>query len=625
MAAPVRFAGPALVLALSVGGLTSAATPKEIDAAIKKGADYLRKEYREPRGNNPGGETGIGETALAGWAMLEAGVPGDDPAVKAVTAAVREAAYTQSRTYHIVLCMIYLDRYGEPADVPLIQVLAVRLLTGQTAQGGWTYNCTPDVPAADAQRLRASLRPVTPPAPGAPTPMHPEVLAYARTLAAQGRAGMGDDNSNTQFGVLGVWVARRHGVPVEPALDLIEKRFLATQHPQSGGWPYAGDGVGSPSMTCAGLLGLATGVARREERRMKAEAPKKADSKPGGKSGKAADPFFNPPPRPEGDTPRKAGPARPLDARDLAIQRGFASVGAALVEIARNPELRGKGLLENLPGSHGLRDLYFFWSVERVAMLFNVDKFGGIDWYQLGADGLVPSQAADGSWTSGGYSTHVNTAFAILFLTKANVARDMSSRIRGETSELRAGASATPVEGSSAGPTPKSPTPDVPRVNPLPLPVEDESGRLAAGLLVASGPDWAKALEKLRDAKGGDYTRAIVLAIHRLDGDQKKQARDALAERLTRMTADTLRGMLKAEDAELRRGATLACAMKDDKVHVPDLIDRLTDDEELVVRAAKAGLKSLTNQDLGPAAGATKAQRQAAATAWRQWWDKQKK
>ena len=113
--------------------------------------------------------------------------------------------------------------------------------------------------------------------------------------------------------------------------------------------------------------------------------------------------------------------------------------------------------------------------------------------------------------------------------------------------------------------------------------------------------------------------------MYRLDGDQKKQAREALAERLTRMTADTLRTMLKGEDTELRRGAALACAMKDDKSHVPDLIEKLADADDLVVRAAKAGLKSLTAQDFGPPAAASESQKQAAIVAWKDWWAKQKK
>jgi HEAT repeat protein len=91
------------------------------------------------------------------------------------------------------------------------------------------------------------------------------------------------------------------------------------------------------------------------------------------------------------------------------------------------------------------------------------------------------------------------------------------------------------------------------------------------------------------------------------------------------MSAETLRGMAACADPELRRGAVLACAMKDDRAHVPDLIDRLADDDERVVRAARAGLKSLSGgQDFGPTAGAPKADRKIAADAWRAWWVRQK-
>jgi hypothetical protein len=65
-------------------------------------------------------------------------------------------------------------------------------------------------------------------------------------------------------------------------------------------------------------------------------------------------------------------------------------------------------------------------------------------------------------------------------------------------------------------------------------------------------------------------------------------------------------------------------AMKDDKAHTPDLIAALLDDEELVVRAAKAGLKSLTGQDFGPPPGANLAERTAAARMWLEWFRKQK-
>ena len=54
------------------------------------------------------------------------------------------------------------------------------------------------------------------------------------------------------------------------------------------------------------------------------------------------------------------------------------------------------------------------------------------------------------------------------------------------------------------------------------------------------------------------------------------------------MTADTLRGKLKDDDAEIRRAAAVACAMKDEKSFVPDLIEILDDPEPIVSRAAMA-------------------------------------
>src|SRR5262249_51219022 len=87
------------------------------------------------------------------------------------------------------------------------------------------------------------------------------------------------DNSNTQFAILALWIARRKGIPVETALQRIDNRFRTTQGPD-GAWLYqpvgpqaardpmaarmemmmrehAGPSYSPPAMTCAGLLGLA--------------------------------------------------------------------------------------------------------------------------------------------------------------------------------------------------------------------------------------------------------------------------------------------------------------------------------------------------------------------------------
>jgi hypothetical protein len=598
MAAFSRTTGAVVALVLSAGAAPAAAQ-KDIDAAVQKGTDYLKGRFK-------GGPVSfdayqIGPTALAGIALLEAKVPANDPVVQTIARHVRDAAYTESKTYQLALCLIFLDRLEDRADLPLIQLLAVRLLAGQNARGGWGYDCAAAVEPAEAARLKAALR-ENPPAAGK---LHAEVEKYGGQLWQKREANRGDDNSNTQFAVLAVWAARKHGVPVEPALDLIEKRFLVTQSAQ-GGWSYT-DGADTPAMTCAGLIGLSVGIARREEQRLKTDAARK-DKEPAPKEAKPKDPFFNPPPKP--DDGKKAAAKRPADARDVAVWRGLGALGPQFVGVLR--------------GNTGVGEhLYFLWSLERVGVIYGVDKIGGVDWHAVGADAIVRAQGPDGAW-GGSYTPEIQTSFAVLFLTRANIARDLSSKVQKDptNTELRAGSGPGKPEPA---PVPKLPATTTAPANPLPAPAADPAAGLAAEVVKVPAAGWAKVLERVRDAKGAEYTRALVLVIHQVDGDRKKQAREALAERLTRMNADTLRGLLKDADAELRRGAVLACAMKDDQAHVPDLIDRLADDEELVVRAARAGLKSLTGQDFGPKPEATKAERKAAADAWRGWWAKQKK
>jgi hypothetical protein len=624
--------------AFLASGTINAATPKEIDAAIKRGADWLKANNR---GQGVVSDTayGVGPGCLAGLAMLEAGVPPSDPALKALTDQIRNAAYTQTRTYQVSLCLMFLDRLGEPSDVPLIQILAVRLLVGQTNRGGWTYDCVQGQ-QVDEQTLRA-IKPINQ---QGPPKLHPDVEKYAQFLAAAKARGnnvvASDDNSNTQFGTIAVWMSRKHGVPVDDALRAIDARFMSTQT-ASGKWPYSGLGVApvagpmvaetsSPAMYCAGLIGLSTGVALREERRNK-EAPKKEEPKkdPGnGGNTTPDDPFFNPPQPKSKPEPKKPAPPKTLDERDQRVKLAFAGLGTVLAESAK----AGQGGLFLKTGQHGFHDLYFYWSLERACVIYGVDKVGGVDWYDLGANTLVANQSANGSWGDvgggTGYNHVVHTSFAVLFLCRSNLARDLSGKVQNSTeTTMRAGGgpgagTGDPKPGNgSTGADPNS----LPPAPFIPGATGNEASALAFELVRSTDKDWSTLIRKLRDTRGGNYTEALVTAANRLEGDRLKQARDALAERLTRMTADTLRAMAKSEEAELRRGAYLAMAMKDDKAHIPDLIAAILDDEEFVVRAAKAGLKSLTNQDFGPNKNANIGEKKLAKDAWQSWWDKQKK
>ena len=119
------------------------------------------------------------------------------------------------------------------------------------------------------------------------------------------------------------------------------------------------------------------------------------------------------------------------------------------------------------------------------------------------------------------------------------------------------------------------------------------------------------------------YTQALAAAIPRLSGSGKVKARDALAERIARMTASTVADKLQDEDLEIRRAAALACAMKEQKTFIPKLLPLLEDPEASVVRAAHAALRTLTGRDFGPADAASRAERDKAVTAWKFWWTKQ--
>jgi S1-C subfamily serine protease len=149
---------------------------------------------------------------------------------------------------------------------------------------------------------------------------------------------------------------------------------------------------------------------------------------------------------------------------------------------------------------------------------------------------------------------------------------------------------------------------------------EGNASRMAGELVQADATKQAGMLESLRESKGPEHTQALLEAIPKLEGEVKKKARDALADRMSRMTGATLRERLRDDNAEMRRASALAVAMKEDKTHIPRLIELLDDAEMPVSRAAYAALKSLSGKDFGPPKDASPAERATAVAAWKAWW-----
>ncbi len=286
-------------------GLTADPRPDEpIPVATKKGADFLIKAYR-PRADYTGGSNGMGTACLGGLALLDSGVDEKNLSVQNIIRFVRRGSQNEKSTYNLALSIMFLDRLGDPGDVPLIQFLAIRLMTGQCEGGGWSYECGLALSAEQEATLtkvfanESKLIRIDPlskkakepspedqprkdiPAPkkdGIPE-LHPVVGKLFNQMQIVG--GGGGDNSNTQFATLGLWCARKYGVPVDKSMKALEKWFRNSQC-ADGGWDYAGNSQNSstPAMSCAGLIALAVTYGASESvLRNKLDAPRPVKKK----------------------------------------------------------------------------------------------------------------------------------------------------------------------------------------------------------------------------------------------------------------------------------------------------------------------------------------------------------
>jgi len=420
---------------------------KKINEAIDKGVAYLKKmqldtgTWPKLAGNNVlQFSYDVGYAALGGLTLLECQVPPTDPAVQRAAAYVRSHPLVDTgfRTYQASCAILFLDRLGDPRDRAMIQSYALHLVGSQSARGGWGYDFG-NLTNGDQQQLltflEATRLPTAPVLGKAADPLAPDKSAdddsskgaaddvvpakpdSKKAVAAKPKPALpawqnlsanvkkmpliynsyfpkgsaplskndimmsmmtAEDNSNTQFALLALWAARRHGVPSERCLAAAGARFAASQA-DDGSWSYSTIGFAAggttPAMTCVGLLGLAMGHGV-------APPAKKAD----------------------------AGAALP---DNLAIARGLQKVG-------------------DFVDARSMSNFYFMWSLERVAVLYNLKTIGNQDWYEVGSNMLLPIQKEDGSWYAGGYmgSTYaLDTCFALLFLKRSNLVQDLTERL----------------------------------------------------------------------------------------------------------------------------------------------------------------------------------------------------
>ncbi|MCZ6571693.1 MAG: hypothetical protein O7C98_00830 [Planctomycetota bacterium] len=330
--------------------------PGRIALAVHFGVQFLRQDLLEDGAclwpSSDYIPCTVGATALAVYTLRAAGVPAGDPAIRK---ALKETLLTvqpprppglprglEDYTYAVSLLTMALVSVDAQEYRPLVDVLVAKLQGGQLQNGRWTYHCGAAGPGATGQRVQTS--------------------------------GEGD-NSNSQYGVLGLRAARRAGVAVEQATWERAARHWRTTANRRGGWGYGPKGTSyrEISMTAAGVASLALCL--------------------------------------EGMHGPGAGNLVHTEQR---IARGLVRLGQLLLE-------------------HGLEkeELYALYTLERACRLTGTRAFDDFDWYREGALRLLRVQRDSGAWgdprargvaVGRGYGEAVDTAYAVLFLRRATTA-----------------------------------------------------------------------------------------------------------------------------------------------------------------------------------------------------------
>lgn len=301
-------------------------TDREIGQAIERGVDHLLAQFGNRHEIGDTSEPmGAGLNVLAVYALLQSGQAITDPRLnprgtfmKNVLDRVRDLEIKPSyETYTRGLRATLLAVHNRPEDKDVLREDVAWLIR---AQRGGAYD-------------------------------------YRMPLASQRGSW---DNSNSQYGLLGVWSAAEAGVEVpRPYWAAVQNHWMEEQC-TTGEWGYhtGGSRNGRPSMTVAGLASL----------------------------------FVT------------------HDYLDAA------TYGSAVGRAPFTPALaRGLAWIEtgdNLPANFR-HDGYSLYGLERVGLASGFKYFGEHDWYRTIADSVVRGQNGNGGWGS-----IKETSYKLLFLAR---------------------------------------------------------------------------------------------------------------------------------------------------------------------------------------------------------------
>lgn len=348
---------------------TNAATPEDIDFAIARAVEYLKKSQKDgnweehskanfdkldPKGGPSESSAFGGRTAIATYALLSAGESDQSPEL---AKAIRWLRNTELLgTYAVALrsqvwLLIPENKERNAARDRDKEFLLTTMLQQGPSIGFYGYSHNP---------------------------------AFWPT-----KADAWCDRSNSQFAVLGVWALEEAGAEIPQRFWQTVDRAWTGAQKNDGGWNYSDAGPDwskeSINMTCAGMATLLI----------------------------TQDHLLN------GSNLEPCRGQTTNENIERALKYIQKHINDALVGVPA-------GAMVGYNTSY-----YGLFGVARVGAASGRKYFGDIDWFDVGSRFLISNQKPDGSW-SGSFGPLPDTSFALLFLCRGRMPV-MFSKLRYES------------------------------------------------------------------------------------------------------------------------------------------------------------------------------------------------
>jgi hypothetical protein len=359
--------------ALLAAQAANAPSQKDIDEAVKKGIEYLKTAP------SPGGHLKGHCDGLILLTLIHGGMSEKNPVFQKLLTNVLDDPL--EHTYKVALLAMCLEALDPALYQPKIAQCAQFLVDNQATNGQWSYGRPTDVSKIVVDKSVAS---------GGEKKKDPEkktvinfgaerVQSVPKTwmvVTQQKTTGEGGDNSNSQYAALGLRACHDSKIRLpENVLHLARKWWVESQFPPDDGADakavISGDGARPQGWNY---------------------------TKPAG--AEAKNPYHA----------MTAGAVGACVIYEYILGRDFKKDKVTRGGV----EWLGKHFAVNT-------NYYYMYALERAGMLFDVESFGGNNWYWKGVPVLLQNQNGDGSWgkRENKEENTWDTCFAILFLKKA--------------------------------------------------------------------------------------------------------------------------------------------------------------------------------------------------------------